>query len=67
VNRFSSSFRFAWLAVIGVLLAGVSPSAAQQVSEARLKELMTQAQLLVRIRAGARPGASQAGSGLSST
>jgi hypothetical protein len=49
--------------VIGVLLAGVSPSAAQQVSEARLKELMAQAQQLVGSQLPAPvQDASQAGS-----
>jgi hypothetical protein len=45
VNRFSSSFRFACLGIVG-LLGVVAPAAAQQVSEARLQELMAQAKLL---------------------
>ncbi len=46
MNRLSSSFRFACLGIAG-LLGVVTPAAAQQVSEARLQELIAQAKLLV--------------------
>jgi len=52
VNRFSSSVPIACLAVAG-LLGLVAPAAAQQVSDARLQELMEQARLLAGTQAAA--------------
>ena len=43
VNRSLSFFRFACLGVAGVMLTLAGPAAAQQVTEARLQELMAQA------------------------
>jgi outer membrane protein len=52
VNRFFVYSRFACLGLVG-LLGAVAPAAAQQVSEARLQELMEQARLLAGIQASA--------------
>jgi outer membrane protein len=59
VNRFSLFFRFACLGTVG-LLGVVAPAAAQQVTEARLQELMEQARLLAGTQAAPSQVASQA-------
>ncbi len=47
MNRFSSSVRLACLAAAGMLLVTGSPAAAQQVSDARLQELISQARQII--------------------
>jgi outer membrane protein len=58
VNRFSVSFRFACLGVVG-LFGVVAPASAQQVDEARLQELMQQARLLVDTQAAPSQGTAE--------
>jgi len=61
VTRFHSSFRFACIGVIGVLLVAASPVAAQQVSEARLQELVAQARQMAGAQAAPGDPASLSG------